>query len=83
MIHLGLKTYPKRNVPGREAMDNRIFTKPAMVQSSVRLSRPAAELVLQAARALGQSRSEFLRAAAVERARRVIKKRQREKQLGN
>lgn len=60
---------------------DRILTKhPMVLQSSVRLLQGDVEIVIAAARLQGISRSEFLRRSVVEKAKRVLRKSQREEQ---
>lgn len=51
-----------------------------VLQSSVRLLQGDVEIVIAAARLQGISRSEFLRRSVVEKAKRVLRKSQREEQ---
>jgi len=60
----------------------KVFTKVAMLLPlSVRMPRRDAEKIVEAARIEGLSRSEFLRRSGIERAKRVLRK--SEKDLTN
>jgi hypothetical protein len=52
----------------------KIYTKPPMLLSSIRMPRRDADMIIQGARLEGISRSEFLRKSGVERARRALRK---------